>query len=126
MSKVPTRSACVISGATPDQVRAVGDSDRITVRTNKLGTLVTGQPDGLVVDWAAELAGPVYDVMYNAGTNWFAVTIYRGEAQPVRWDNRPGEDAGYPRVTDILGAASPLAILAALDVPADDLGYAPA
>jgi hypothetical protein len=125
MSKVPTRSACVISGATPDQVRAVGDSDRITVRANKLGTLVTGQPDGLVVDWAAALAGPVYDVMYNAGTNWFAVTIYRGEAQPVRWDNRPGEDAGYPRVTDILGATSPAAILAALDVTADDVGYSP-
>jgi hypothetical protein len=126
MSKVPTRSACVIADATPDDVRAVAASDRITIRANKLGTLVTGQPDGLVIDWAAELEGPVYDIMYNAGTNWFAVTIYRGEAQPVRWDNRPGEDAGYPRVPDILGATSPAAILAALDVPADDLGYAPA
>ena len=126
MSKVPTRSACVIVGATPDEVRAVAASDLITVRANKLGTLVTGRPDGLVIDWAAELAGPVYDVMFNAGTNWFAVTIYRGETQPVRWDNRPGEDAGYPRVADILGATSPSAILAALDVPADELGYAPA
>lgn len=126
MSKVPTRSACVIARATPEQVRAVAASDRITVRANKLGALVTGQPDGLVIDWAAELEGPVYDIMYNAGTNWFAVTIYRGETQPVRWDNRPAEDAGYPRVADILGATSPAAILAALDVPADEIGYAPA
>jgi hypothetical protein len=126
MSKVPTRSACVIAGAAPEEVRAVGASERIVVRANKLGTLVTGQPDGLVIDYAAELEGPVYDVMYNAGTNWFAVTIYRGEAQPVRWDNRPGEDAGYPRVADILGATSPTAILEALDVPADAVGYAAA
>jgi hypothetical protein len=124
MSKVPTRSACVIAGATPDQVRAIGENDRIAVRTNRLGTLVTGQPDGLVIDYAAELAGPVYDIMYNAGTQWFAVTIYRGENQPVRWDNRPGEDAGYPRVPDVLGATTPSAILEALDVPADDVGYA--
>lgn len=124
MSKVPTRSACVIAGATPEQVRAIGASDRIAVRANKLGTLVTGQPDGLVIDYAAELAGPVYDLMYNAGTGWFAVTIYSGESQPVRWDNRPGEDAGYPRVDDVLGAMTPAAILEALDVPAADLGYA--
>jgi hypothetical protein len=52
------------------------------------------------------------------------VTIYRGENQPVRWDNRPGEDAGYPRVPDVLGATTPSAILEALDVPADDVGYA--
>jgi hypothetical protein len=124
MSKLPTRSACVIAGATPDQVRAVGPSDRIALRANKHGTLVTGDPDGLVIDYAAELAGPVYDIMYNPGTQWFAVTIYRGESQPVRWDNRPGEDAGYPRVADVLGATTPATILEALDVPADDLGYA--
>lgn len=124
MSKVPTRSACVIAGAAPEEVRAIGESDRITVRANKLGTLVTGQPDGLVIDYAAALDGPVYDIMYNAGTGWFAVTIYRGESQPVRWDNRPGEDAGYPRVADVLGATTPSAILDALDVPADSIDYA--
>lgn len=125
MAKVPTRSACVIAGATPAQIRAVADGERITIRENRLGTLVTGSPDGAVIDFAAELPGPVYDVMYNAGTNWFAVTIYRGEAQPVRWDNRPGEDAGYPRVPDVLGATTPHAILEALDIPADAIGYAP-
>jgi hypothetical protein len=52
------------------------------------------------------------------------VTIYRGESQPVRWDNRPGEDAGYPRTGDVLGATTPAAILEALDVRAEDLGYA--
>ena len=123
--KVPTRTACVIAGATPAEVRAVGASDRIEVRTNRLGTLVTGTPGDLVIDYAAELTGPVYDLMYNAGTGWFAVTIYRGQTQPVRWDNRPGEDAGYPRVPDVLGATTPAAILAALDIPADAIGYAP-
>jgi len=121
--KVPTRSACVIAGAGPEQVRAVGASDHIALRTNKLGTLVTGRPGDLVIDYAAELPGPVYDVMYNAGTGWFAVTIYRGETPPVRWDNRPGEDAGYPRVPDILGATTPETILGALDIPAEALGY---
>jgi hypothetical protein len=121
--KVPTRSACVIAGATPEAVRAVGTSEHIELTKNRLGTLVTGRPGDLVIDFAAELPGPVYDVMYNAGTGWFAVTIYRGETRPVRWDNRPGEDAGYPRVTDILGATSPETILAVLDIPADALAY---
>jgi hypothetical protein len=121
--KVPTRSACVIAGATPEAVRSVGTSEHIELRTNRLGTLVTGRPGDLVIDYGAELDGPVYDVMYNAGTGWFAVTIYRGETQPVRWDNRPGEDAGYPRVADILGATTPETILSALDIPADALGY---
>jgi hypothetical protein len=121
--KVPTRTACVIAGATPEQVRAVGTTEHIAIRTNRLGTVVTGKPGDLVIDYAAELPGPVYDVMYNAGTGWFVVTIYRGEAQPVRWDNRPGENAGYPRVPDILGATTPESILAALDITPDDLGY---
>ena len=124
MAKVSTRSACVVAGATPEQVAAVGRTEQITLRTNALGTLVTGTPDGLVIDYAAALPGPVYDVMYNATTGWFAVTIYRGETTPVRWDNRPGEDAGYPRVADVLGATSPTEILDALGVPADALGYA--
>ncbi len=121
--KVPTRTACVIAGATPPEVRAIGASEHIAVRENRLGTLVTGKPGDLVIDYAAELPGPVYDVMWNAGTGWFAVTIYRGDTQPVRWDNRPGEDAGYPRVPDILGATTPETILTALDITPDDLGY---
>jgi hypothetical protein len=63
--------------------------------------------------------------MWNAETGWFAVTIYRGE-QAVRWDNRPGAEAGYPRVDDVLGATTPRTILEALDVPADAIGYASA
>jgi len=123
MAKVPTRSACVIAGATPEQVRAISVGEAVTIRGNKLGTLVTGTLDGSVIDYAAELPGPVYDVMFNAGTNWFAVTIYIGESQPRRWDNRPGEDAGYPRIADVLGATTPATILEALDIPADALGY---
>ena len=118
-----TRTACVVFGATPDEVSAVGTHDRMTSRANRHGTLVTGKPGDLVIDYAAELSGPVYDVMYNAETGWFAVTVYRGLTQPVRWDNRPGTNAGYPRTDEILGACTPIAILEALDVPATALGY---
>jgi hypothetical protein len=64
--------------------------------------------------------------MYNAGTGWFAVTVYRGLAQTTRWDNRPGTNPGYPRVDDILGATTPLSILDALDIPPGVIGYAEA
>lgn len=117
-----TRTACVIANATPDEVAAVGTNASITMRANRLGTLVTGRPGDLVIDFALDLGGPVYDVMWNAETGWFAVTVYRGE-QVVRWDNRPGTNPGYPRVDDILGATTPRTILEALDVPADAIGY---
>jgi hypothetical protein len=124
---IATRTACVVRGATPDDVRAVGTNDRISMRPNALGTLVTGRPGDLVIDYAAELSGPVYDVMYNPHTGWFSVTIfYPGLTQPRRWDNRPGTNPGYPRVDDILGATTPLAILAALDIPPSAIGYAEA
>jgi hypothetical protein len=124
--RIPTRTACVITGATPDQVAAVGTSERVQLRENRLGTLVSGRPGDLVIDYAAELPGPVYDVMYNASTGWFAVTIYRGLASTTRWDNRPGTNPGFPRVDDILGATTPLEILAALDISPGVLGYAEA
>ncbi|MBL0220494.1 MAG: hypothetical protein IPQ07_42325 [Myxococcales bacterium] len=120
-----TRTACVIAGATPEQVIGVGMNARIAVRANAVGALVTGRPGDLVIDYAAELAGPVYDLLYNANTGWFSVTILRGMEPPTRWDNRPGTDPGYPRVDDVLGASTPAAILAVLDVPADAIGYAP-
>ena len=120
---MPTRSACVIAGATPDQIRAAGaQSDALVVRANRLGTLVVGKLGDLVVDLAFAFPGPVYDVMWNADTGWFAVTIYRGE-QAQRWDNRPGGDAGYPRVEDVLGATTPRSILDALDIAAEAIGY---
>ena len=118
-----TRTACVIFGTPPDQVAAIGLTDRIAVRANARGTLVTGRPGDLVIDYAAALPGPVYDVMYNAHTGWFSVTVFHGDAPPVRWDNRPGQDAGYPRIADVLGAGTPMAILAVLDVPPDAVGY---
>ena len=96
------------------------------MRANKLGTLITGRPNGLVIDYAAELAGPVYDIMYSAKTGWFSVTIYHGLAQTVRWDNRPGTEPGYPRIDDVLGATTPRDILEALDVPPAAIGYAEA
>jgi hypothetical protein len=122
---MPTRSACVVAGATPDEVAAIGTSHAIAMRANRLGTLVTGKPGDLVVDYALGAPGPVYDVMWNADTGWFAVTIFRGQ-EAVRWDNRPGTDAGYPRVDDVLGATTPRTILDALDVPSDVIGYAEA
>ncbi len=120
---VQTRTACVIVGAKPEEVVAVGMNARIAVRANALGTLVTGRPGDLVIDYAAELAGPVYDIMYNATTGWFSVTVFKGVEPPTRWDNRPGTDPGYPRVDTILGASTPMAILAVLDIPADAIGY---
>ncbi len=118
-----TRTACVIAGATPEQVVAAGVNARIAVRTNRLGTLVTGRPGDLVIDYAAELDGPVYDIMYNASTGWFSVTVFKGLDKPSRWDNRPGTDPGYPRIDNVLGASTPMAILAVLDVPPDAVGY---
>ena len=121
-----TKTACVVSGASPDDVRAFGTKDGIEIRANKLGTLITGKPGDLVIDLALHYApAPVYDVMWNARTGWFAVTIYRGE-QATRWDNRGDDDAGYPRVPDVLGATTPRAILTALDIPPDALDYAEA
>lgn len=117
------RTACVVVGAAPEQVAAVGINASTTLRANKLGTLVTGRPGQLVIDYAAELAGPVYDVMYSAQTGWFSVTVFRGLSSPVRWDNRPGTDAGYPRIDEVLGAMTPTAILDALDIPPTALGY---
>ncbi len=124
MSDEPAaKTACVVSGATPEQVAKVGKNDRISMRENKLGTLVTGRPGDLVLDYANELPGPVYDVMYSAKTGWFSVTIFHGEEPPLRWDNRPGEDAGYTRTREILRATDPIAILDALDMPASAIGY---
>jgi hypothetical protein len=117
------RTACVVVGAAPGEVAAVGTNDRTTLRPNKLGTLVTGRPGDLVIDYAAELPGPVYDVMYSAKTGWFSVTVFRGLDPPVRWDNRPGSDAGYTRIDAVLGATTPNAILDALDIPAIALDY---
>ena len=117
------RTACVVVGAAPSQVAAVGTNDRVTLRANRLGTLVTGRPGDLVIDYAAELTGPVYDVMYSAKTGWFSVTVFRGLDPPVRWDNRPGTNPGYARIADVLGATSPTTILDALDIPPAALGY---
>lgn len=119
-----TRTACVIVGVTPERVVGVGVNPRIAVRANALGTLVTGRPGDLVIDYAAELDGPVYDIMYNAQTGWFSVTIFKGLGPPLRWDNRPPDtNPGYTRTPDILGASTPLAILAVLDVPPEAIGY---
>jgi len=123
---IGTRTACVVGNARPHEVAAVGSNAEIALRENKLGTLVTGRPGDLVIDYAATLEGPVYDVMYNASTGWFSVTVFRGLTQPSRWDNRPGTNPGYPRTDAILGATTPLAILAALDIPPEVLGYAEA
>lgn len=119
-----TRTACVIAEAKPEQLAEYA-RDTMEIRANRLGTLLTGRPGPLVIDLAHQFAGPVYDVMWNATTNWFAVTIFHGNVA-VRWDNRPGTDCGNPRVDDVLGATTPRTILEALDIPADAIGYAEA
>jgi len=122
---IATRTAVVVTGATLEQVSAIGMSERIAIRANKVGVLVTGRPGDLVIDYAAELPGPVYDVMFNAQSGWFSVTVFRGLSSTTRWDNRPGTNPGYPRVDDILGATTPMAILAVLDIPPDAVGFTP-
>jgi hypothetical protein len=117
------RTAAVVFGVAPDRVAAVGTNEQTTLRANKLGTLVTGRPGDLVIDYAAQLTGPVYDVMYGPRTGWFSVTVFRGLDPPVRWDNRPGTNPGYMRIDDVLGATTPTMILAALDIPPTALGY---
>ena len=119
------RSACVVVGASPAQVAAVGESDRIAIRANRHGTLVSGVLGSLPVDYAEAFEGPIYDVLYNPTSGWFSVTIFHGEDQPVRYDNRPGQDPGYPRIPEILGQRTPESILDALDVAADTIGYRP-
>ncbi|CAN5913832.1 hypothetical protein BH11MYX2_BH11MYX2_40880 [soil metagenome] len=123
--RAATRTACVIAGATREEVQAIGMNERIAIRVNKVGVLVTGRPGDMIIDYAAELAGPVYDVMYNAGTGWFSVTVFKGLGQTVRWDNRPDTNPGYPRIDNVLGATLPMSILAVLDVPPDAIGYKP-
>ena len=125
VTDLSTRTAVVVAGAAPADLTRIGSSPAITMRENKLGTLVTGRVGNLVIDYASELAGPVYDIMYSAKTGWFAVTVYRG-LSATRWDNRPGTNPGYSRVDDVLGATTPTSILDALDVPASVIGYAPA
>jgi len=122
---IATRTAVVVTGGTLEQVAAIGVSERIALRANKLGVLVTGRPGDLVIDYAAELPGPVYDVMFNAQSGWFSVTVFRGLSSTTRWDNRPGTDPGYPRVDDILGATTPMAILAVLDITPDAVNFTP-
>lgn len=119
---MPTRSACVITGTTPAQLAA---PDGVSLRENRHGTLAVGKIGDFMIDTAFDRAGTVYDIMWNAETGWFAVTIYRGE-DVMRWDNRPGTNPGYPRADDVLGATTPRAILEVLDVPADTIGYADA
>ncbi len=120
-----TKTAVVIPGTTVAAVRAIGGEQHIELRANRQGVLITGRPGARVIDYADVLGGPVYDLMYNARTGWFSVTVYTGHAQPTRWDNRPDDDAGYERLPDVLGATTPSAILAVLDVDAELLGYAP-
>jgi hypothetical protein len=123
------RSACVVVDAPIADVQRICDDEtehqgRFTVRANRLGVLVFGRLGGLPVDLADSFPGPVYDILYNPTSGWFSVTIFHGtETSPVRYDNRPGDEAGYPRVADVLGHTSPPEILAALDVPLDVLGY---
>jgi hypothetical protein len=113
------RSACVVIGATPNEVAAFHVSARISIRANRLGTLVLGRLGSLPVDYADRFAGPVYDVLFNPTTGWFSVTVFDGAAPPQRFE--PGAAGatvgGYRRAPDILGATTPEAILAALDVP---------
>lgn len=114
------RSACVVVGVTPDEVTRVHVSAEMTIRANRLGTLVMGRLGSLPLDYAEQFDGPVYDLMYNPTTGWFSVTIFEGVEPPRRFEPGATDDVvgGYARAPDILGATTREAVLAALDVPA--------
>jgi hypothetical protein len=118
------RSACVVVGAAPDEVAAVRITDEMSVRANRLGTLVLGRLGSLPVDYAERFDGPVYDVLYNPTTGWFCVTIFDGGLEPRRFEPGATGDTvgGYRRAPDILGATTPETILDALDVPREVIG----
>jgi hypothetical protein len=118
------RSACVVVGATPDQVAAVKVTDEMTIRANRLGTLVLGRLGSLPLDYAERFDGPVYDILCNPTTGWFVVMIFEGFEPPRRFElGATGETAGgYTRIADVLGATTAEAILDALDVPREVIG----
>jgi hypothetical protein len=118
------RSACVVVGAAPDDVAAVKVTAELSIRANRLGTLVLGRLGSLPVDYAERFDGPVYDVMFNPTTGWFTVTIFDAGLHPRRFElGATGATAGgYERAPDILGATTPEAILDALDVPREVIG----
>jgi len=118
------RSACVVVGATPDEVAAVKVTEEMTIRANRLGTLVLGRLGSLPLDYAERFDGPVYDILYNPTTGWFVVMIFEGFEPPRRFElGATGETAGgYTRIGDVLGATTPEAILDALDVPREVIG----
>src|SRR5262249_61460291 len=57
------RTACVVVGAAPEQVAAVGTNTRTTLRTNKLGTLVPGRARDLVIRYPAHPPRPGHGAM---------------------------------------------------------------
>jgi hypothetical protein len=117
------RSACVVVGASPEEVAGFHITPEVAIRANRLGTLVTGRLASLPVDLAERFAGPVYDVMVNPSTGWFCVTIFEGAAAPRRFEPGATGDTvgGYARAADILGATTREAVLDALDIPRDIL-----
>lgn len=118
------RSACVVVGATPEQVADVMVTDELSIRANRLGTLVLGRLGSLPVDYAERFGGPVYDILYNPTTGWFCVTVFDDDRPPHRFEPGATGDTvgGYARADDILGATTPEAILDALDVPREVIG----
>ena len=118
------RSACVVVGATPEQVAGVKVTEEMSIRANRLGTLVLGRLGSLPLDYAERFDGPVYDILYNPTTGWFVVMIFEGFEPPRRFElGATGDTAGgYTRVGDVLGADTPESILDALDVPREVIG----
>jgi len=115
------RSACVIVGASPEDVAELHVSAELAIRANRLGTLVTGRLASLPIDYAERFEGPVYDVLVNPSTGWFCVTIFDGNQAPRRFEPGATGDTvgGYARAPDILGATTRETVLAALDIPLD-------
>ena len=120
------RKVCVVANATIDELQQVYSGDDVTFQQSPAGVLCYGELRTLAVDFAYALPGPVYVVLFYAGTDRFDVTVYGNEArcQAEFVSNRKGEriDAeSDPLVNPILGETLPRKILERLHIPPDVL-----
>jgi hypothetical protein len=121
-------SVAVVEDASLPAVQQVldslGDTSWIQLTPSRRGVLVSSDSGPLGTQaWDIAEALPaarVYYVQREVAVEAFSVVVLRG-AEEVGWLRIPPLDDDTPRLTDILGASTPAAILDALDIPPDAL-----
>jgi hypothetical protein len=121
-------SVAVVAGASAAEVRQVladlGDPEWIRATANRLGVLVSAD-DGPLGTQAWDIAealpaAEVYYVQRDPDAGVFSVLVLRGGRELGSFLAPPLDD-DTPRLTEILGATTPAAILEALDIRKDIL-----